>query len=52
MLVGDQAAKTFTMTITHPASCSLKYDELGLRLRHMLVASGIEPKDRVEPAEA
>ena len=41
--------KTVTIRITHPNSCSLKYDELDLKLRDMLDASGIEPK---EPAEA
>lgn len=34
--------------ITYPNSCSLKYDELGLKLRDMLSASGIEPR---EPAD-
>lgn len=37
-------AKTHTLRITHPNSCSLKYDELDLKLRDMLAASGIEPK--------
>ncbi len=46
---GDKPAKTVTIRITHPNSCSLKYDELDLRLRDMLHASGIEPK---EPAQA
>ena len=41
-------AKRMTIRITYPNSCSLKYDELGLKLRGMLAASGIEPK---EPAE-
>ena len=41
--------KAVTIRITHPNSCSLKYDELDLKLRDMLHASGIEPK---EPAEA
>jgi hypothetical protein len=41
-------AKRMTIRITYPNSCSLKYDELGLKLRDMLKASGIEPK---EPAE-
>ena len=36
--------KTVTIRITHPNSCSLKQDEMGNRLRKMLVASGIEPK--------
>ena len=44
----DKPAKTVIIRITYPNSCSLKYDELGLKLRDMLEASGIEPK---EPAE-
>lgn len=42
------AAKRMTIRITYPNSCSLKYDELGLMLRDMLKASGIEPKEPVE----
>jgi hypothetical protein len=45
---GDKPAKVVTVRITHPNSCSLKYDELDLKLRDMLSASGIEPR---EPAE-
>lgn len=45
----DKPAKVMTIRITHPNSCSLKYDELDLKLRQMLEASGIEPK---EPAES
>lgn len=41
--------KAVTIRITHPNSCSLKYDEVDLKLRDMLHASGIEPK---EPTEA
>ena len=37
-------AKTVIIRITHPNSCSLKQDEVGNRLRKMLVASKIEPK--------
>jgi hypothetical protein len=44
----DKPAKAVTIRISHPNSCSLKYDEVGLKLRDMLEASGIEPK---EPAE-
>ncbi len=47
--------KAVTIRITHPNSCSLKYDELDLKLRDMLNASGIEPKesaDAIEAAEA
>ena len=47
----DKPAKLVTIRITHPNSCSLKYDELGLKLRDMLEASGIEPKDLAERAE-
>jgi hypothetical protein len=48
----DKPAKLVTIRITHPNSCSLKYDELGLKLRDMLEASGIEPKEPAESAEA
>jgi hypothetical protein len=40
-----KAAKTHKIRITHPNSCSLKYDEIGLKLREMLEASGIEPQE-------
>jgi hypothetical protein len=40
--------KRITIRITYPISCSLKYDELGLKLRGMLAASGIEPKELAE----
>lgn len=40
-------AKTVTIRITLPNSCSLKQDEVGNRLRKMLVASRIEPKTPV-----
>jgi hypothetical protein len=39
------AAKTVSFNITYPNSCSLKYDEIGLKLRAMLETSGIEPKE-------
>jgi hypothetical protein len=45
----NKPPKAVTIRITHPNSCSLKYDEVDLKLRDMLNASGIEPK---EPAEA
>ena len=54
----DKAAKIIPIRITYPNSCSLKYDELGMKLRDMLEASGIEPKEpeevegTPEPAEA
>lgn len=41
----DKPAKAVTIRIAHPNSCSLKYDELDLKLRDMLEASGIEPKE-------
>jgi len=47
----NKPAKGMTIRITHPNSCSLKYDELGLRLREMLEASGIELKEPVKHAE-
>jgi len=61
MVDTDKPPKSVTIRITHPNSCSLKYDELDLKLRDMLEASGIEPKepnegqavaDAAEPAEA
>lgn len=44
-------AKRVTIRLTHPNSCSLKYDEIGLRLREMLEASGIELKNPEPVAE-
>lgn len=38
-------AKTVTFQVSFPCSCSLKHDEIGLKLRAMLAASGIEPKE-------
>ena len=46
----DKPAKKVTIRITYPNSCSLRYDEIGLRLRSMLEASGIEPKEPDENA--
>ena len=54
----DKPAMIIPIRITYPNSCSLKYDELGMKLRDMLEASGIEPKEpeeveaAPEPAEA
>jgi hypothetical protein len=45
MVDADRPPKSVTIRITHPNSCSLKYDELDLKLRDMLEASGIEPKE-------
>jgi len=41
----DKPLKRIPIRITYPNSCSLKYDEIGLKLRAMLEASGIEPKE-------
>ena len=48
----DEKAKSVTVRITHPNSCSLKYDDVDLKLRAMLVASGIEPREPREPTES
>jgi hypothetical protein len=48
----DKPPKTIPIRITYPNSCSLKYDELGMKLRDMLEASGIEPKEPAEVEEA
>ncbi len=45
----SQPPQRVTMRLTHPNACSLPYDDLGLTLRAMLHASGIEPR---APAEA
>jgi hypothetical protein len=45
----NRPPKSITILLSHPNSCSLKYDETDLKLRDMLRASGIEPR---EPAEA
>ena len=47
MVDPDKPAKSFPIRITWPNSCSLKYDEVGLKLRVMLEASGIEPREPV-----
>lgn len=49
---GDKPPKAVTVRITHPNSCSLKYDALDLKLRDMLHASGIEPKEPAAGDEA
>lgn len=48
----DRPPRTMNIQITHPNSCSLKYDELGLKLRDMLSASGIEPREPEDAAMA
>jgi hypothetical protein len=41
----NKPPKAVTVRITYPNSCSLKYDDVDLLLREMLVASGIEPRE-------
>ncbi|HCC3245766.1 TPA: hypothetical protein JD771_002483 [Legionella pneumophila subsp. pneumophila] len=41
----NKSAKIKPIRITHPNFCSLKYDEHDLKLRAMLIASGIETKE-------
>jgi hypothetical protein len=48
----NKPPKTLTIRITHPNSCSLKYDEVDLKLRDVLTASGIELKEPAEGADA
>ena len=52
--VGEgRPTKTVNFTVTHPNSCSLRYDELDEGLRDMLTASGIEPRaPAADPAQA
>ena len=40
----SQPPQRVTIRLTRPNACSLPYDDLGLTLRAMLHASGIEPK--------
>ncbi|TXL78254.1 hypothetical protein FHP25_08685 [Vineibacter terrae] len=44
LTASDKPPKTVTFQISWPNSCSLKYDAIGLKLRAMLKASGIEPR--------
>jgi len=41
----NKPAKIVPFHITHPNSCSLKYDEIGLLLRGIVEKSGIEPRE-------
>jgi len=47
----NKPPKSVTVRITHPNSCSLKYDDVDLKLRQMLVTSGIEPREPTESME-
>jgi hypothetical protein len=45
MVNPNKPPKKLPIRLTYPNSCSLKYDDTGLKLREMLSASGIEPKE-------
>jgi hypothetical protein len=47
----DKPSKSETFRITYPNSCSLKYDDVDLKLRQMLADSGIEPREPTEGLE-
>jgi hypothetical protein len=47
----DEKPKSETFRITYPNSCSLKYDDMDLKLREMLADSGIEPREPMESME-
>ena len=47
----NKPPKSVTVRITHPNSCSLKYDDVDLKLRQMLVDSSIEPREPTEGME-
>jgi hypothetical protein len=47
----DEKPKSAAVRITYPNSCSLKYDDVDLKLRAMLVDSGIEPRESTESME-
>lgn len=51
-LEADKPAKSATIRLTYPNSCSLKYDERDLKLRDMLAASGIELQEPVDSSAA
>ena len=48
LVEADRPPKTVNIRISHPNSCSLKYDVLDLKLRDMLSGSGIEPRELAE----
>ena len=48
----DKAPKSVTFQLTHPNSCTLKYETHDLVLREMLADSGIEPKEPPEGLDA
>jgi hypothetical protein len=48
IVAADKPPRSARIRITYPNSCSLKYDEVDLKLREMLHASGIEPREATE----
>ena len=46
-----KSPRQVSFKITYPNSCSLKYDEVGLKLRDMLAASGLELREPAEEEE-
>jgi hypothetical protein len=52
MVEADKPPKSVTVRITYPNSCSLKYDDVDLKLRKMLVSSRIEPKEPTDDLES
>jgi hypothetical protein len=47
----NEKPKSEMVRITYPNSCSLKYDDVDLKLRQMLVDFGIEPRETTEGIE-
>lgn len=43
--VGDRRPRTRTFNITYPNSCALNNDGMDLKIRQMLIESGIEPRE-------
>ncbi|MDP2785511.1 MAG: hypothetical protein Q8O38_13100 [Sulfurimicrobium sp.] len=52
VVMDDKPPRNVAIRITHPNSCSLKYDELDHKLRDMLADAGIELKELAEDAQA
>lgn len=56
VLAAGGKTRSVPIRITHPNTCSLKHEDMDLKLRQMLVASGIEPRAAapaaLEPANA
>ncbi|MEO8400738.1 MAG: hypothetical protein ABI597_02940 [Gammaproteobacteria bacterium] len=47
----EKPQKNTSFSLTYPNSCSLKYNDIGLKLRSMLETSGIEPKEATDQGE-